>query len=252
MGDDGRAVLFELDGPVARITLNRPEVLNAENFDWVVELERAVTLAEREPQVRILLIAGAGRAFSSGLDRDMVAKHGWPSGFFEKQEAVFRRLELMDRIVVCALHGYCLGGGLQLAISCDIRICSTDSRLGTSAVHYGLFPGMASYRLPRLIGAGPTARLLLSGETIEAGEAARLGLVDHVVPAERFREGVEELVGRYLQASQPAAAAVKRLMHRDREPFDVVFDDSLRMLRECLDSPDFAAGNEAWKQRRRG
>ena len=82
--------------------------------------------------------------------------------------------------------------------------------------------------------------------------SARLGLVDHVVPAERFREGVEELVGRYLQASQPAAAAVKRLMHRDREPFDVVFDDSLRMLRECLDSPDFAAGNEAWKQRRRG
>ena len=250
MGDGGRAVLLDLDGPVGRITLNRPEVLNAENMDWVVGLERAVTRAEEDSRVRLLLIAGAGRAFSSGLDRDMVAEQGWPPGFYETQERVFRRLELMDKIVICALHGYCLGGGLQLAISCDIRICSTDCRLGTAAVQYGLFPGMAAYRLPRLVGVGPTARLLLSGEAIDAEEAARLGLVDHLVPAEGFSEGLEELVQRYLRASPTAAAAVKRLMRRDGEDFEDVFEDSQRMLRECLDSADFAAGNEAWTRRR--
>jgi enoyl-CoA hydratase/carnithine racemase len=109
---------------------------------------------------------------------------------------------------------------------------------------------MAAYRLPRLVGVGPTARLLLSGETIEAEEAARLGLVDHLVPAERFGEGVEEVVARYLRASSVAAAAVKRLMRRVRDDFEDVFEDSMPMLRECLESADFAAGNEAWTRRR--
>ena len=92
------------------------------------------------------------------------------------------------------MHGYCLGGGLQLAIACDIRICSSDCRLGLPAVLEGIFPGMAPVRLPRLIGLGPARRLVLSGEVIGAEESLRLGMVDYVVPAERFEEETAAMV----------------------------------------------------------
>ena len=83
-----------------------------------------------EPDVRTVLVRGAGRAFCAGMDLEMSSRQGMPDGFYEGQERAFRELELMDKIIIAAVHGYCLGGGLQLAISCDIRICCTDCRLG--------------------------------------------------------------------------------------------------------------------------
>ncbi len=203
--DEG-AILVQLDGAFAQITLNRPTVLNAMNLAWVQGLEAAVDHVGGDPGVRVVLIRGAGRAFCAGLDLDMMGREGMPAGFYEAQERAFRALELMDKIVVAALHGYCLGGGLQLAIACDIRVCSTGCRLGLPAVQEGLFPGMAPFRLPRLIGLGPARRLILSGETIAADEALHLGLVDHMVPAERFEAGLAEVLERY--ATAPRAAGI--------------------------------------------
>jgi enoyl-CoA hydratase len=181
-------VLLEVEGPLARVTLNRPEVLNAMNLGWVQGLEAAVNAVAHEPEVRVVLVRGAGRAFCAGIDLDMLGAERMPPGFYEGQERAFHHLETMDKITVAALHGYCLGGGLQLAISCDIRVCSTDCQLGLPAVLEGLFPALATFRLPRLIGLGPARRLILSGEPISPGEALRLGLIDHLVQAERFEE----------------------------------------------------------------
>ena len=152
---DERPVMLEIDGPLARITLNRPDVLNAENLAWVEGLGAATDRVAGDPGVRVVLVRGAGRAFCAGMDRDMLARGGMPPGFYEGQERAFRALEQMDKITVAALHGYCLGGGLQLAVACDIRICSSDCRMGLPAGELGLFLGMAVYRLPRLIGLGP-------------------------------------------------------------------------------------------------
>jgi enoyl-CoA hydratase/carnithine racemase len=244
------AVVVQFEGPLARITLNRPTVLNAMNLAWVRELEAAVDRVAADAGVRVVLIRGAGRAFCAGLDLNMMGRGGMPAGFYESQERAFRALELVDAIVVAALHGYCLGGGLQLAIACDIRVCSTDCRLGLPAIQEGLFPGMAPFRLPRLIGLGPARRLILSGEIIVPEEALRLGLVDHLVPAERFEEGLAEILERYLTAPRAASVASKRLMQRAFDaPLDAVYAESLPLLEECQASPEVATAAEAWRRR---
>jgi enoyl-CoA hydratase/carnithine racemase len=248
---DERPVVWDAAGPLARITLNRPEVLNAENLAWVAGLEKATAEVAAQPDVRVVLVRGAGRAFCAGMDRDMLGLGGMPPGFYEGQERALRTLEEMDKITVAALHGYCLGGGLQLAIACDIRICSTDCRLGLPAGELGLFPGMAVWRLPRLIGLGPARRMILYGDLVEPVEALGLGLVDHLVPAESFDSGVAEILERYLAAPRAASAASKRLMARALEaPFESVYEESRQLLAECLASPEMAAAIEAWRRRR--
>ena len=247
---DQSSVVLEVDGPLARITLNRPDVLNAENLAWVQALEAAVCAVAAESSVRAVLVRGAGRAFCAGMDLEMLGREGMPAGFYEGQERAFRELELMDKITMAALHGYCLGGGLQLAISCDIRICSTDCRLGLPALQEGLFPGMAVFRLPRLIGLAPARRLILSGEIIGPEEALRLGLIDHLVPIERFEAGVAEVLATYLDAPPTACMASKRLMRRALDaPFETVYRESLPLLAECLASPDVRSAKEAWRRR---
>ena len=198
----------------------------------------------------VVLVRGAGRAFCAGMDRDMLSQGRMPAGFYEGQEQAFRALEQLDAITVAALHGYCLDGGLQLAVSCDIRICSTDCRLGLPAGELGLFPGMAVYRLPDLIGLGPARRIILHGDLIEPEEALRLGLVDHLVPTATFERGVNEIVARCLAAPRAASAATKRLMARAfEEPFESVYEASRSLLAQCLAAPETAAMAD-WQQRR--
>jgi enoyl-CoA hydratase/carnithine racemase len=238
-------VSVECNGGPARITLNRPEVLNAMNLAWVQALEAAVNTVAAEPDVRVVLVRGAG------LDLDMLGRDGIPPGFYEGQERAFCGLEAIDKITIAVLHGYCLGGGLQLAIACDIRICSTECGLGQPAVLEGLFPGMAPFRLPRLIGLGPARRLILSGEVLGLDEALRLGMIDHLVPAARFETGVAEVLERHLRAPRSAAMASKRLLRRAFEaPLAAVCQESQVLLAECLASPDVQAAGTAWRQRR--
>ncbi len=249
------AVLLEYDGPLARITLNRPEKLNAINLAWVQELDAAVRTVAARPDVRVVVVRGAGRAFCAGLDLDMLAREGMPPDLFALQEHAFRGLEVMDKITIAILHGYCLGGGVQLAISCDIRISSTDCRIGLPAINEGLFPGMAPFRLPRLIGFGPARRLILSGEVIGPEEALRLGLIDYVVPADNFEAGLTEVLQQYLAAPATAAVASKRLMRRAFDaPFERVYRESEQFLLDCLASPEVDAARKTWIQRqaRRG
>jgi enoyl-CoA hydratase len=246
-------VLLSVEGPLARITLNRPEVLNAANLALMADFEAVIDAVEAEPDVRVVVVQGNGRAFSAGLDLDMQAGGASPEllEFFERQERSRGRLESLDAIIIAAVHGYCLGGGLQLAISCDLRVCSTDCLLGLPAVLEGIFPAMATVRLPRLIGLGPARRLVLSGELVGAEEALRLGMVDYVVPAERFTEGTAEVIERYLKVPRTAARASKRLMRRAFEaPLETLEAEMLPLMVDCLNSEDVAVAARAWQERR--
>ena len=196
-----------------------------------------------------IVLRGAGRAFGAGIDRDMLAA-GMPADFLPAHERAYAALEDMDELVVAAVHGHVLGSGLMAALAADLRICSTDATLGLTAARLGLFPAMATFRLPRLIGLGPARRLILSGETVDPAEAHRLGLVDHLVAAERFDEGVAELVARYAALSPAAVAAIKRLTARAFDaPRDAVLAEALPMLAACLAQPDVAAAGTAWTGR---
>jgi len=244
------AVLLAYDGPLAQITLNRPSVLNAMNMEWVEGFDAAVSAVAAAPDVRAAAGADPGRAFCAGLDLNMYAREGMPDGFYELQERAFHRLELIDKITIAALHGHCLGGGVQLAIACDIRVCATDCRIGLPAINEGLFPGMAPLRLLQLIGPGPARRLILSGEVIGPDEALRLGLIDHLAPAERFDAEVADVVQQYLAAPPTAALATKRLIRRALDAsFDAIYEESRQLLVECLASPEAAAARATWRQR---
>jgi enoyl-CoA hydratase len=242
-------VLVAVDGPVASITFNRPEKLNAADLAQSHALEAAVAKVGTERDVRVVLLRGAGRSFGSGIDRDMVAA-GVPHDFMSSHERAYAALEDMDKLVIAVLHGHVLGAGLLVGLAADLRICSTDAVLGLLAARYGLFPALGTFRLPRLIGLGPARRLILSGETVDPAEAYRLGLVDHLVPAERFAEGVDELVARYVALSPNAVVAIKYLTGRAFDMSrDAAFAEAVPLLERCLAAPDVAAASAAWRAR---
>ncbi len=245
------AVLFHKGGQVAEIVLNRPRVLNAMNMDWVRDFRSAAGQAHENSEAKILVVRGEGRSFCSGLDLGMIRGQGMPLDFYTIQEEGFTSLEKLERLVVAKIHGYCLGGGVQLIISCDIRIARADSIFSIPAPTEGLFPGMAVWRLPRFIGLGRAMRFAISGEQIDAAEALHIGLVDYVCPVSGFDEAAQEIVQRYLQVSQGAARAAKRMMrHSFERDFSSVYAESLPLLNELRNSEDVLATAEAWQARR--
>ena len=245
-----RDVVVQITARRATIGLNRPEKLNALNLGLVSSLEKAAQRVGADSRVDIVVVHGRGRSFCAGLDLDTFAAEGMSMEFYRRQEGAFRLLEAMDKTVIATIHGYCLGGGVQLAAACDIRIASTDSVIGLPAVDEGLFPGMAPYRLPRLIGKGRAASLILTGEQISADEAYRIGLVDHVIDAAQFDKQLAGVLDTYAGAPRQAAAASKRLISRSYDAsFDEALEESVALLEECLQSPEVARARAAWTQK---
>lgn len=241
------AVTLALDGPVARITLDRPEVLNAGDPAWVAELTAAVSAVAARPELRVAVITGAGRAFCTGVDLKALAGGAMPLPQFVAWEEAMTTIERLPLPFVAAINGHCLGGGLQLALVCDYRLAAAEALIGLPAVKECLIPSMALYRLPRMIGAAPARELVLTGEPITAARAEQLGLVNRVVPGGAgFAAAVEETVERFLALPRTAVAWSKRLM---AEAFDLDFGAfRARMeagLRECLASPEHAAAMDA-------
>jgi enoyl-CoA hydratase/carnithine racemase len=234
-------VLLEVADAVAWITLNRPERLNAMDMAWIAGLNAAVDHVAQARDVRVVVIRGAGSSFCAGLDLDMLAAGGMPDGFYEDQERAFRALELMDAVTIAAIHGHCLGGGVQLAVACDLRVCSTDAQLGLTAIRKGLFPGLSPHRLPKIVGLGTAARLILGGETLDAAEALRLHLADYVFPSETFARDVQRIVDLYLESAPVAVRSAKQLMREAyTSSWEEAYARSLPLLEECLATPEVA------------
>jgi len=244
-----RSVILRRHEDVAEVVLHRPHKLNAMNMNWINDLLEIVSAIARD-KPGLVVIRGEGRAFCAGLDLDMFAAEGMPPAFYQRQEQAFAALERLDRLVIAQIHGYCLGGGLQLALACDIRVMSDDALLGLPASAEGVPPGMAPWRLPRYIGLGRTLRLAILGEQIDAEEALRIGLADHVVPADRFAEHAAALVERYKRVPQAAARATKELARSSFDTdFTTAYARSRDLVRQCLDTADAADARAAWLRR---
>jgi enoyl-CoA hydratase len=245
-----RTVAVEVRGAFATVALDRPDKLNALSVQLVTELAEAAERVAAEPDVAVVLVRGHGRSFCAGLDLDMFAREGMPPEFYARQERAFRCLETMEKTVIAAIHGHCLGGGVQLAAACDIRVASRGAVLGLPAIDEGLFPGLAPYRLPRLIGKGRAASLILTGRRLDPQEALAIGLVDHVV--DDLDGELAALAEVYARAPRQAAAASKRLMALAYDaPFVEALAESERLLEECLGAPEVARARAAWGARRR-
>jgi enoyl-CoA hydratase len=201
-------LLFELTDGVARVTVNRPDKLNALNAIVIAELGDAVTRIETDSAVRGVIVTGAGtKAFVAGADINELTEQGATGGRTRSLvgQEVFRRLERCGKPVIAAVNGFALGGGCELAMACHLRVASEHARFGQPEVKLGIAPGYGgTVRLPRLIGKARALELLLTGEMIDAEEARRIGLVNRVVPADRLLPESETLL-RTILANGPLA-----------------------------------------------
>ncbi|MBM3287494.1 MAG: hypothetical protein FJY88_09140 [Candidatus Eisenbacteria bacterium] len=193
-------LLFEEKGALARITINRPEVLNALNLATLSEIEAAMEEAGRNPSVLAVIVTGAGeKAFIAGADikelKDLDAMAA--RKFARRGQHVLHRIQWLGKPVIAAVNGFALGGGCELAMACHIRIGSTRARLGQPEVNLGVIPGWGgTQRLPRLVGLGRALEILLSGDPITAEEALRIGLLNRVVEPEQLLPVCEEIGGK--------------------------------------------------------
>jgi len=180
-------VTIQRDEPIAVITLNRPDVLNAINAAMLDELEGALVGFRRDDGVRVVVLTGAGdKAFAAGADIAELAAQTATSGreFALRGQRVFDLVEGLGKPVIAAINGYALGGGCELAMACTLRLAADTARLGQPEITLGLMPGYGgSYRLARLVGKTKAMELLLTGAPISATEAERIGLVTRVIPA---------------------------------------------------------------------
>ena len=193
---------------VATVTLDRPDVLNAMNEPMRRELTECFTRLAVDDAVRVVVLAGAGeRAFSAGADIREFVQPPVPVRFREERKRVDFRA-VMDRCpqpMIAAIRGYALGGGLELALACDIRIAAEDAQLGLTEISLAIIPGGGgTQRLPRLVGRGKALELILTGARIGAPEALRIGLVERVVPPGEVLAAAQELA-RALAARAPVA-----------------------------------------------
>jgi len=232
-------MIYESDGDLIRLTLNRPQSLNAVNYRGAVELHEAAQAIHDDRTARAVIIRGAGRAFCAGIDLKELAAGETPRAYFRHWDCALRLLELSDKLVLCAMQGYALGGGLQLPLACDIRIAAAGCQLGLPAAKEGFIPGLATLRLPRYIGLGRAKRMALSGESVDAEEALRIGLVDYVVDAERFDADAESLTQRYLSVSSEGARQTKLMLSSFQDyAHGQFFEEYLRRQDIALASPD--------------
>ena len=196
-------LLFELSDGIARVTINRPDKLNALNATVISELADAVTRVETDAGVRGVILTGSGqKAFVAGADIGELAAQDPIQGKLRSMlgQQVFRRLERCGKPVIAAVNGFALGGGCELAMACHIRVAAEHARFGQPEVKLGIGPGYgATARLPRLVGRGRALELLLTGEMIDAPEAYRLGLVNRVVPSDKLLGESEALLRTILQ-----------------------------------------------------
>lgn len=189
---DFNNIILKFDNKISVITINRPKVLNALNKEVVAELKEAIDYIERGKESRVLIITGGKQNFAAGADIsvmvDLVPEYAREFSF----KGLFNQIENLPIPVIAAIAGYALGGGLELALACDLRICSKDAKLGLPEIKLGIFPGTGgTQRLPKLIGVTRAKEMIYFGKTIDAETAFEYGLCNRIVDEDPIAEAME-------------------------------------------------------------
>lgn len=207
---------------IAVVTMNRPEALNALNKAVFTDLEVALDDVEKDDEVYVVIITGAGRAFIAGADIGEMAPMNVAEGlaFSELGNRILMRVDMMEKPTIAAVNGFALGGGCEMALACDIRIASEKAKFGQPEVGLGITPGFGgTQRLPRLVGSANAMELILTARNINAQRALEIGLVSHVYPAEEMLDRALELADAIAANAQVAVrqskAAVRRGLQAD-------------------------------------
>lgn len=248
-------ILFEKRGPVAYVTLNRPSKLNSYNVQMRDDLYQVWSAVRDDPEVRVAILAGAGdRAFCVGAD---LSEFGTaPSPIVARQTRFERPVwELwlsLPQPLIAAIHGFCLGSGIEMSLCCDLRLASDDAQFGLPEVELGLLAAAGGTQtVPRALGYSAGIQLLLTGRRIDATEAQRLGLVDHVMRRSDLLPFAESLAQRLLSLAPVAVRSIKQAVRQGMDlPLPQALDLERRLSRRVLATRDAREGLAAWRERR--
>jgi enoyl-CoA hydratase/carnithine racemase len=248
------AIIFERHGGIAKITLNRPEVLNALDPATYAEVTEAFGEIDRDPQVRVGIVTGAGdRAFTSGADLKLMHTGAGDAGEWAPWRADRWDFGLTtSKPLIAAINGYALAGGLELALVCDIRIASPNAVFGTPEVKWNLLHGFGAYRLPRIISLSHAMEMLLTGEFIDAEKAERIGLISRIVPAGELQAEAGRLAERIAANGPMAVRMTKELV---QQGLTAAPPEHFRLMHEYYSrvdaTEDQAEGLRAFAEKRR-
>jgi enoyl-CoA hydratase len=248
-------IVLQLDGPVATLTINRPDKRNAVNNATVEEIDRALAQVESDRRVRVLILTGAGdKAFVAGADIQELQRRDLVLGRYEsgRRQEVYNRIERLEIPSIAAINGFALGTGLELAMACTLRIAAAGVKLGQPEIKLGVIPGAGgTQRLRRLVGLGKAMEMILTGEPITAEAALALGLVNRVVPADCLLEETRKLAAALTALPKRALQYAKEAVLRgsDSPLYEGLAHESHLHALAC-DSEDKREGVAAFLQKR--
>jgi enoyl-CoA hydratase len=255
---DYETIRLEKEERVSIVTLNRPESLNAINMTMFEEIGKVVSELRADPETRAIVLTGAGRAFSSGLD--VLSFQGLinqPTMQFremlEELQRVYNSLETIEKPVIAAIKGPCIGGALELALACDIRIAARGSSFGMLEMRYAIIPDLGGCKkLARLVGLGHAKELIFTADIIDDERAREIGLVEHLVEEEGLMEKTMELARKLSQGPILTIGLAKRVINRswDLDTETSLLLDSLAQT-ICVNSKDFQEAVKAFLERRK-
>ena len=247
-------LLIELDGTVAWLTVNRPDKLNALNQETLSELDRAFNQLKNDPEVRVIVLTGAGpKAFAAGADiAEMSGITSIQARNFSKHgQDLMLAIEQCGKPVIAMINGFALGGGLELAMACSIRIAASTAKMGQPEVNLGLIPGFGgSQRLVKLCGKGVALDMCLSGQSISAERAFAINLVTRICPPERLHEETRQLA-QHIAGLAPLAlrGVLDCIRYGSEASLDVGLDYESQMFGLLFSTDDMRAGTEAFLQK---
>ncbi len=245
----------KLDGHVALLTVNRPDKMNALNGEVRRAFFAALDDLEADDDVRVVVLTGAGdKAFIAGADIGEF-KDARPVEQYRSMQRtnIYLAAEMFPKPVIAMINGYCLGGGCELAMACDMRVAANEAKLGQPEINLGLIPGGGgSQRLPRLVGEGWAMRLIMSGEMVSGEKAAEIGLVEEAVPADSLRERTLELAKNIGSRSPIALQAAKEtILAARRMPLDEGLKFERGWFSLLFSTDDMAEGVGAFLEKRK-
>jgi enoyl-CoA hydratase/carnithine racemase len=249
-------VISEDHGAVRHVVLNRPEKRNAFNEELVLAVGEALRTAAAEPEVRCVVLRGAGPMFSSGMDLgSLAALAEQPERLRVFRSAIldaWNLAEQMAKPTVCVIHGACIGGALELALACDLRVVASDAVVGLPETRVGLIPDVGgSSRLPAVVGLGRAKELIMTGKLIGGEEAERIGLANRVAPASELDAVAGALVDELLACAPLAVGLAKRVMDASARPaLTATLELEVALQELCARSADFAEGARAFREKR--
>jgi enoyl-CoA hydratase len=249
------SILVERRERVAIITINRPEKRNALNIQTRAEGAAALDELRADDEVRVVIFTGAGdKAFVAGAD---IAEFADRSAISQREimleRGLFNAVDSFPKPVIAMVNGYCLGGGCELALACDIRVASDKASFGQPEINLGIIPGGGgTQRLTRLVGEGKAMEMILSGEIISADEAFRIGMVNHVVPADQLEAKTMEIANRIAEKSPIALRLAKEAVQlASRSNLDEGLRREVDLFALCFSSEDKDEGVKAFLEKRK-